>query len=386
MANCKHFGQCGGCVHLDIPYSEELAKKEKALRETLAPHGHLLEAMLPAPSPNAYRNKMEFAFGDESKGGKLAVGIRKRRSFYEVATLEDCALVPDDFKKIALCVQEYFRQSGEAFFHRKRHTGSLRHLVLRRGEFTGEVLINLSATSGLGTDLAPLITQLLGLNLDGNIVGILHSVNDGVADTVKDEDIRILWGQDFFREHICGLDFIVSAFSFFQTNSAGAQVLYGVVKDMALQSADGYTSLAYDLYCGTGTIAQVLSPYFDKVIGVELNPAAIEAAKENAEINKITNCEFIAGDVLALLNQEEVMPGVTVIDPPRDGLHPKALAKLIALAPPRLVYVACKPTSLARDLVALTAAGYKPVRVIGVDMFPRTPHVEAIMLLCRTNT
>ena len=439
MSICKHFGSCGGCTYLDIPYQEELAQKESALCETLGPHGPLLEGIIQAPSTIGYRNKMEFAFGDECKDGQLALGIRKRRSFYEVATLENCVLIPDDFKRIALCVQEYFRKAGEAFFHRKRHIGSLRHLVLRRGEFTGEILVNLSTTSGLQAELAPLISQLLGLQLDGKIVGILHSVNDGVADTVKDENVRVLHGRDYFHERICGLEFTVSAFSFFQTNSSGAEVLYGVVRDMAANTSianptglaphshtphvEGHGTLAYDLYCGTGTIAQILSPSFKKVIGIELNPEAIKAAKENAKLNNISNCEFYTADVLAALSKDDGqcvgvfstahaepdthaavnadsgqvpaahapahrillggVPDVIVVDPPRDGLHPKALAKLIELAPSRLVYVACKPVSLARDIAVLTAAGYKPVRAVGVDMFPRTPHVECVMLLER---
>jgi len=392
MNICKHFGACGGCSYLDIPYPQELAQKEAAIRETLGPHGHLLECIIPTPNQQGYRNKMEFAFGDEGKDGGLALGIRKRRSFYEVASIEACELIPEDFRKIALHVQNYFRQSGEIFFHRKRHTGNLRHLVLRRGEFTGEVLVCLSTTSKLEAELAPLITGLQELTLEGEIVGILHSINDGVADVVKDDNIHILYGQDHFRERICGLDFMVSAFSFFQTNSAGAEVLYGVVKDMAMQAAD--PSLAYDLYCGTGTIAQVLSPGFRKVIGIELNPSAIKAAQENARLNDITNCEFFAGDVLAVLESgsaenassgtQAATPDVVVVDPPRNGLHPKALAKLITLSPPNLVYVACKPESLARDMATLIQAGYKPIRAVGVDMFPRTPHVEAVMLLRRT--
>jgi len=394
MNICKHFGSCGGCVYLDTPYHEELAQKELTLRETLSSYGGLLEGMLPAPSPQGYRNKMELAFGDEGKDGQLALGIRKRRSYYEVATVEDCELIPEDFKQIALCAQKYFRNSGDAFFHRKRHTGSLRHLVLRRGEFTGEILINISATSGLETDLEPLMAQLLALKLDGQIVGILRSTNDGVADAVKDEHVSTLWGRNYFNERICGLDFTVSAFSFFQTNSAGAEVLYGVVKDMATQIP---AKLAYDLYCGTGTIALVLSPNHEKVIGIELNPAAIEAAKKNSKLNSITNCEFFAGDVQAMLqektnntetqqNNQQSNPDIVVVDPPRDGLHPKTLAKLITLAPPRLVYVSCKPTSLARDAAILAEAGYKPIRVMGVDMFPRTPHVETVALLTKIKT
>ena len=398
MDICKHFGRCGGCSYLDIPYPQELAQKQAALIEILGPYGSLLEGVIPAPFPKGYRNKMEFAFGDDGKDGHLALGIRKRRSFYEVATVEDCQLIPNDFRKIALHVQSFFREVGETFFHRKRHTGNLRHLVLRRGEFTGEILICLSTTSKLETELAHFVSGLLELNLDGTIVGILHSTNDGVADVVKDDNINILWGQDHFSERLTitpqnklpasnqgasqyELDFTISAFSFFQTNSAGAQVLYGVVKDMAARMA----SLAYDLYCGTGTIALVLSSDIGKVIGIELNASAIKAAQENGRLNGITNCEFFAGDVSEVLenNAFKEQPDVVVVDPPRNGLHPKALAKLIALSPPSIVYVACKPESLARDMAALADARYQPMQAVGVDMFPRTPHVEVVALLQR---
>jgi len=218
------------------------------------------------------------------------------------------------------------------------------------------------------------------LQLDGRIVGILHSVNDGVADAVKDEDTHVLWGGSTFRERICGLDFVVSAYSFFQTNSAGAEVLYDVVNNYAIENAPPQAS-AYDLYCGTGTITQVLSRCFSKVMGIELNHDAVKAAQENMRLNNITNCEFIAGDVLALLDGLDRKPDVVVVDPPRDGLHPKALAKIINLAPPTLIYVACKPASLARDMALLAEAGYVPAGVTGVDLFPRTPHVEAVCVM-----
>ena len=385
---CEHFGRCGGCTYLDIPYEEELAIKEKHLAECLGEYGHLLSGITPAPLPAGYRNKMELAFGDEGKDGQLALGMRKKRSFYEVATPSNCVLISDDFKKIIMCVLEYFRTSGETFFHRKRHVGSLRHLVLRRGEFTGEILLNLSTSSGLATPLPPLVDGLLALPLDGKIVGVLHSINDGVADAVKNDDTRILWGRDYYNEEICGLKFKVGAFSFFQTNSSGAEVLYELVRKYvsAGSRGEGVSSVAYDLYCGTGTITQIIAPDFTRVTGIELSEEAIRAAKDNATLNGITNCEFFAGDVLVEidnLRDQGKSLDVVVVDPPRDGLHPKALAKIAALAPGRLVYVACKPASLARDMALLAEAGYHPQKIEGVDMFPRTPHVEAIALLRR---
>ena len=318
------------------------------------------------------------------KDGLLALGMRKKRSFYEVATPLNCVLIPEDFKKIIKYVLEYFREAGEAFFHRKRHVGSLRHLVLRRGEFTGEVLVNLSTASSITAPLKPLADGLAGLDLNGKLVGVLHSTNDGVADAVKNENINLLWGRDYYFEEICSLRFKVAAHAFFQTNSAGAEVLYDIVKKYAKSNRPRKT--AYDLYCGTGTISQLLSPLFDKVIGIELVEGAVFSARDNAALNSITNCEFHAGDVKAVLTPGMLeTPDVVIVDPPREGLHPKAVPLILSLNAPCIVYVACKPKSLARDLVLLEDAGYEPVKIHAVDMFPRTPHVEAIALLRRAN-
>jgi len=380
---CEHFGRCGGCKYLDIPYEQELSIKENTLIETLGEYGQFFKTLHPAPNVAGYRNKMELAFGDEGRDGKLALGMRKQRSFYEVATPENCVLIPDDFKRVIMYVLEYFREHGEAFYHRKRHVGTLRHLVLRRGHFTGEILLNLVTTSSLATPLASLVQGLNELTLDGTIVGFLHSVNDGVADVVKNENINLLYGRDYYNEKLCGLKFKVSAFSFFQTNSAGAEYLYGIVCGYALGERYKGAHIAYDLYCGTGTIAQIISSHFDKVLGIELVEDAIKAAKDNAKLNGITNCDFYAGDVQDVIKEHPAAPDVVVIDPPRDGLHPKALPHIIALNAPRLVYVACKPASLARDLHLLAAAGYVVEKIEGMDMFPRTPHVEAIALLVK---
>ncbi|MDR1664973.1 MAG: 23S rRNA (uracil(1939)-C(5))-methyltransferase RlmD [Clostridiales bacterium] len=397
MALCEHFGTCGGCSYLDTPYEEELKMKAETVRELLLPFGGEYEGILPAPSPSAYRNKMEFAFGDEHKDGPLALGIRKRRNFYEVATPRNCALIPGAFKEILLTVLQYFREAGEAFFHRRRHTGSLRHLVLRRGEFTGEILVNLSTSSGLCVPLEPLIEKLSHLFPVGTgktdeplrggerpgMVGFLHSVNDGVSDAVKPENVKILYGRDFLYEKICGLTFKISAFSFFQTNSAGAERLYekinAFVRDTSLNQSNEFI---YDLYCGTGTISQIVSPHAKQVVGVELSEEAVLAARENASaINKIANCEFIAGDALRVadeLSARAEKPGTIIVDPPRDGLHPKALPKIAGLGASRIIYVSCKPASLARDLALLSGYGYAIKKSASVDMFPRTPNIETV--------
>ena len=376
---CRHFGVCGGCLYLNLPYEEELRGKKDGLVEVLGEHGRLLEHVIPSPKPLQYRNKMELAFGDDKLGGELTLGIRKKRSMYEVATVDECVLVSDEFKTVARVAMDYFRRTGEKFFHRKKHTGSLRHLTIRRGEFTGEVLVMLSAASSLTAELDILIDELK--IACPNLVGFLHAVNDGVSDVVKTEDVRVLYGRDYYNERLLGLDFEVAINAFFQTNSSGAEALYATVRDFAKESI--FNKLAMDLYCGTGTIARIVSPYFEKVVGIELTPEAIESAKCMAG----TNCEFYAGDVVKLIQSKDFgKPDVVILDPPRNGLHPKLVPKLAELGPVKIIYVSCKPTSLARDIPLLKEFGYEPVNIKAVDMFPRTPHVEAIVLLQREST
>ena len=373
---CKHFGICGGCLYLDLPYEEELEIKKNELAATLGEYGHLLEEIIPSPKKLHYRNKMEFAFGDDKLFGALSLGIRKRRSMYEVATVEDCVLIPDEFKLVARVVTDYFRATAEKFFHRKKHTGSLRHLTVRRGEFTGEVLVMLSTASSLSAPLEPLVSELK--NVCPGLVGFLHTINDGVSDVVKTEDVKVLHGRDWYKESLLGFDFEVSINAFFQTNSSGAEVLYGTVCDFAKDS--DFNKLAMDLYCGTGTIARIVSPFFEKVVGIEQTPEAIESAKRLA----IKNCEFHAGDVVKIM-QSEVFenPDIVILDPPRDGISPKLVPKLACLRPKKIIYVSCKPKSLVRDIPFLKEHGYVPTKIKAIDMFPRTPHLETVVLLER---
>ena len=205
-------------------------------------------------------------------------------------------------------------------------------------------------------------------------------INDGLSDVVKADSTEILYGKDYFYEEILGLRFKISPFSFFQTNSAGAEVLYEKAREY-IGEIDG--GIVYDLYSGTGTIAQMLSPVAKKVIGVEIIEEAVEAAKENAQLNGLHNCEFIAGDVLKVIDSIEEKPDYIVLDPPRDGINPKALEKIIRYNVPQMVYISCKPTSLARDLEVLQARGYEVKKICCVDMFPSTFHVETVCLLSR---
>ena len=213
------------------------------------------------------------------------------------------------------------------------------------------------------------------------IVGVLYTECDTLADAIIPDTVTLLYGEDFLMEEVLGLKFKISPFSFFQTNTRGSEVLYSKAREYAMEAIGSKTGIIYDLYIGTGTIAQLMSPVAEKVYGIEIVEEAVEAAKENAKLNKLTNCEFIAGDVLKKLDELEEKPDLIILDPPRDGVNPKALSKILSYGVNNLVYISCKPTSLARDLEIFNANGYEVVKGCAVDMFPNTQHVEVCCLL-----
>ena len=381
---CSHYALCGGCTYQTMRHEEELRLKERQVKRLLENAGICVqswEGIVPAPSETGYRNKCEFSFGDEEKDGDLALGMRKRMSYYEVVTLKDCNIVDADYLRIIEGTLQFFQERRVPFYHKARHDGSLRHLVVRKGAATGEILINLVTSSEVPFSVEEFKDMLLGLELDGSVCGILHSVNDGLADVVKSDEMRLLYGRDFFMEKLFDLEFKVSVYSFFQTNSAGAEKLYSIVKEFAGDVAD---KTVFDLYCGTGTIGQIMAEAGSKkVIGIELIEEAVVAANENAKRNHLENCTFLAGDVLKMVDELEERPDLIIVDPPRDGIHPKAIGKIIAFGAPEIVYVSCKPTSLARDLEIFQQEGYQVERVKLMDMFPRTVHVETVALLSK---
>ena len=297
-------------------------------------------------------------------------------------TASDCKLVHEDMNKILVCVLEYFKERKVSYYKKMQHVGYLRHLLLRRGDTTGEILVNLVTTTQEEHDLSELTEQLLQLPLEGKIVGILHILNDSLSDVVKSDETRVLYGQDFFYEKLLGLQFKITPFSFFQPNTKGAEVLYETVREYI---GDIHDLTVFDLFSGTGTISQVLAPVAKKVIGVEIVEEAVEAAKENAERNGLSNCEFIAGDVFQVLDEIEEKPDVIILDPPRDGIHPKALPKILDYGVDRIVYISCKMTSLARDLEMIQQRGYTVEKMTAVDQFCETVHVETVCLLSKLN-
>lgn len=416
---CSHFGLCGGCTYLSFPYEEQLKIKEgqvKRLLDSVLLDGqgtYHWEGIKASPAYFAYRNKMEFSFGDETKDGPLTLGMHKRGSFYDVLTVNDCRIVDEDYRKILTAVRDYFAERNVRFYHRLSHEGFLRHLLVRKAVKTGEILVALVTTTqspwkaetafGQGTGavqenpdsreavfgLQELIdgfsALLQGLTLDGTLAGILHMENDSIADVVQSDKTHILYGKDYFYEELLGLKFRITPFSFFQTNSLGAEVLYETARSYIGKLNGGKESVVFDLYSGTGTIAQLMAPVAGKVIGVEIVEEAVEAAKENAALNGLANCEFLAGDVLKVLDDITEKPDFIILDPPRDGIHPKALPKIINYGVERIVYISCKPTSLVRDLAVFLENGYRVEKATAVDQFPWTANVETVVLLSRGN-
>jgi len=405
-AGCVHFHECGGCTYQTLPYEEQLKMKagqvKKLIDDVIAPisDGYEFLGIKASPMQKAYRNKMEFSFGDAYKDGPLALGMHKRGSFYDIVPVPECQIVDEDFRTILMTTLAFFQEKGSAFYHKLRHEGYLRHLLVRKAVKTGEILVDLVTTTQLSyigsvNEAGDLLMQeaalleawkeaLLSKEYVGKMTGILHTKNDSLADVVANDGTDVLYGQDYFFEELLGLRFKITPFSFFQTNSLGAEVLYETARAFignALEGNDEAGKVVFDLYSGTGTIAQMLAPVAKKVIGVEIIEEAVEAAKQNAELNGLHNCDFIAGDVLKVIDTIDEKPDYIVLDPPRDGIHPKALEKIIKYGVPQMVYISCKPTSLARDLEVLQARGYRVEKAVCVDMFPNTVHVETVVQL-----
>lgn len=411
---CPMAGICGGCLYQTISYADQLTIKDGQIRDMFAPvigedtFDAIYEGIKASPIIDGYRNKMEFSFGDEVKDGPLMLGLHKRGSFYDICDVSECEIISNDIRCALVMTRDYFRTLNVPYL-KKNHIGYLRHLLVRRSEHSSEILVDLVTSSQRECLVADkesgVPDSTLLQNLEDNLllgwknmlleafdridlpvekVTILHTVNDREADVVEDQGTSILHGLGYITEEVLGLSFKITPFSFFQTNPLGAEVLYSVARDYILDGREKAGDVVYDLYSGTGTIAQLLSPAARKVVGVEIVEEAVEAARENAKLNGVNNCEFIAGDVLKVLDSIEEKPDYIILDPPRDGVHPTALGKIIAYGVNSLIYISCKPTSLARDIPAFLEHGYSVKRISAVDMFPWTGNVEAIALFQKT--
>ena len=415
-SSCPHFGKCGGCTYSNLSYEDQLKLKDNQMKALFKPvvdelyrnyvddsldenssyFEQIYQGIKASPRYEAYRNKMEFSFGDGCKGGDLELGLHKRGSFYDIVSVKDCRIVDEDYRKILTETHNFFKEKNISFFHKISHEGFLRHLLVRKAAKTGEIMVCL-VTSSQG-EYEGLVDEwkerILGLSIDGTVAGLLHLINDSLSDVVRSDETRILYGRDYINEEVLGLKFKITPFSFFQTNTYSAEVLYSTARDFitgkdtsrtdgSQDSVELADKTVFDLYSGTGTIAQIIAPVAKKVVGVEIIEEAVEAAKENAVLNGLDNCDFIAGDVLKVLDDIADKPDYIILDPPRDGVHPKALRKIIDYGVDNILYISCKPTSLARDLEMLIGCGYIPKKMCCVDQFPATANVETVCLLSR---
>lgn len=386
---CKHNEFCGGCIHQEIPYEKQkimkgnevlrLMKEKEADLSTLETEFRP-EDLVGAPKLYHYRNKMEYTFGDLVKDGEMTLGMHKKGNFMSIITVDECQLVDTDFNIILKATLSFCNEKGYKFYHKKSHIGLMRNLVLRKGVRTNELLVNIVTSSQVYFDEDAYADMIYGLPLENKVVGVLHTINDGIADTVTPEEVRIIRGRDYYNEEIMGLKFKVSAFSFFQTNVEAAERLY---KDALSMLPDFEGKVAFDLFCGTGTITQALATKAKKAVGVEIVEEAVIAARENAKLNGLDNCEFIAGDVFDVLDGITEKPDVIVVDPPRMGILPKTIDKILKYGVNEILYISCNPRTLAENIHYMEYYGYKPVKMKAYDNFPMTKHIETVVLMSR---
>ncbi len=376
---CELFGVCGGCSHASLTYEKQLEFKEKQVmslfsKENISDFDYI--GIEGSPEEFEYRNKMEFTFGDFEKGGELTLGMHVKNRGFSIVTVDKCKIVDKDYGIILSTVLEYFKAQDFPYYRIMSQKGYLRNLVVRKAKNTGEILINIITTSQIDFDMSELASILINLSYEGKLTGILHTTNDRLADMVQIDKLDILFGRDYIEENLLGLKFKIHPLSFFQTNSRGAEKLYSIVREFIGETT---SKVVFDLYCGTGTIGQIVAPSAKSVLGIELIPEAVEAANENAVFNGLDNCKFIAGDIAKVIMDVKDKPDIIILDPPRPGVHPVALDYVLKFDAPEIIYVSCNPKSLALDLKVILSRGYRIDKMKIMDMFPHTGHVETVV-------
>lgn len=382
-APCPYFGRCGGCRLQHVAYPAQLAFKSKQVADALERLGGLrdvpLRPIIGAEETFGYRNKMEFTVARAN--GAMVVGLHETERYDSVLDIERCLLQSDRMNGLLAETRAFFAERGLTVYEQDTGEGLLRFLMLREGKHTGELMTNVVTSAPAVSELAPLAQRLQAR--DVGTTSVVMNVNPKKASVAVGVEEHLLGGRDHIRENVGGLTFRVSANSFFQTNTRQAERLFDLVVESTGLTG---TETVLDLYSGTGAISLLLARRARWVYGVELAQAAVDDAGANATANGITNCTFVSGEVrfvLPALIAKGVTAEVVVADPPRAGFHPKALHALITLGARRIVYVSCNPTTLARDLGELVRGGYRLEWVQPVDMFPHTPHIEAVAQLER---
>jgi 23S rRNA (uracil1939-C5)-methyltransferase len=379
-ARCAHFGVCGGCAWQDLEYGEQLRHKQSQVVDALERLGRLegfaLEPIEPAVSIWGYRNKFEYSWSQTGAGASLGFHVAGR--WDRLMAVETCHIGSEPSNRLRRAFETWAREHDLQAYDQRGGRGFLRHLVVREGRRTGQLLAMLVTAEGE----VPGVGRLSEL-LDDGVVGVVHAVNDGVSEITSGLEARTLFGADEFDERVLDLSLRLSAGAFMQTNTEMCDVLYGLALEYAELRPD---DVAWDLYCGAGAIGLLAAPHVRRVVGVEISPESIDRARDNAKRNNIGNAEFVLGDVakeLRPLLERAERPSVVFVDPPRAGLTPRAVRRLVELAPERIVYVSCNPTTLAPNARQLTDAGFALKRVRPVDMFPHTHHIECVSVFTR---
>jgi len=374
---CKHFGKCGGCLWQDIPYSEQLDRKKKVLSEGLRQFlGDIpIKHTVPAQTPWRYRNKMEFVFGVEN--GHKILGFHKRGSFRHIVNIDDCLLASEPVNNIRNFVRDYFDNTSLDVYNTIKHEGFLRYLIIREGKNTGEILVTLVTYSEKQWDADKFASELTGRFPE--IRGVLWAINSRISDTARAEKIIPLYGTTYFYDKIEKYIFRVSAYSFFQPNTAMAPHLAQLIADELFSESAPFT---LDLYSGIGMLSMFLAERAPAVAGLEIENSAVEDARHNAQENGIQNCLFYCADVREI---DKILSGrreemVAVIDPSRSGIGKKTIRNILKIYPRRMVYVSCNWKALVEDLRWLVGA-YRIESVSMLDMFPQTPHMECVLVL-----
>jgi 23S rRNA (uracil1939-C5)-methyltransferase len=396
---CAHFGSCGGCSFQDLEYGAQLrglhALVERAFRERGLlgdPETLRVEPVVPAADPWHYRNKMDFTFGNRrwvdpseppNAPADFALGLHARDMHSKVIDVRACSIQPSIGDAILDTARTLALERSITAWDLRTHTGLLRHLVLRTAPSTGEVMVNLVTSSAAPEIIDEYAAAILARHPE--ITTLVQNVTLRKSTVAVGDWERVLHGRGVIHERVLGVTFAISANSFFQTNTAQAEILYAMVREEARLTG---SEVVFDLYCGTGSIALLLAERAREVIGFEQSAAAVRDARRNADANAIAHARFVEGDVLVSLAADPdgrawPAPDVCVVDPPRAGLHPRLLPRLAALAPRRIVYVSCNATAAARDVEHLVQAGYEIARIQPIDLFPHTPHVECVIRLER---
>ena len=423
---CSLSGICGGCTYSACTYEEQLKIKDEDIRRLMKEaecSEDIYEGILGSPLIFFFFYKMEISFGDSEKNGPLTLGLHRKKSFYDIVDTDCCLITHEDFNEIQRLTRAYFGDLGLTYMDKRSHRGYLRHLLVRRSVNTSQILIDLVTTS---QPLIPVMGHRLindpvlydkeamaqGIikasdavnvydeedvlrgfteeilrakregRIEGEICSILHTVNDRPADAIINEGTSILFGTEHITEELCGLSFKITPFSFFQTNTRSAELIYN--KAVSYISGElGRDKVCFDLFSGTGTITQIIASSVKRAVGIEIIPEAVNAARENAGLNGLKNCEFICGDVFEVLRNLDETPDTVILDPPRDGVSPKALDIICSYGVPEMVYISCKPQSFFRDLQILRERGYEVSRMCSIDQFPWTKNCELVADLRR---